>query len=138
MRVNAVLWWILAAFFVVVDVAYLVWNLVSYGAVEWSGTVALSLAAIASIFLAFYLTRAHSAEHGELPEDRIDGEIDEGDPEMGFYSPWSWWPIMLGFSAALLMLGLAVGFWICFIGAALLLVSVVGWVFEYYRGYFAR
>ncbi|SDY55593.1 cytochrome c oxidase subunit 4 [Herbiconiux ginsengi] len=138
MRANAVLWWILAAFFVVVDVAYLVWNLVSYGAVEWSGTVALSLATIASVFLAFYLTRAHSAEHGELPEDRLDGEIDEGDPEMGFYSPWSWWPIMLAFSAGLLMLGLAVGFWICFIGAALLLVSVVGWVFEYYRGYFAR
>ena len=138
MRVNAVLWWILAAFFVVVGVAYIVWNLVSYGAVEWAGTVGLSLAAIASVFLAFYLTRAHSAEHGELPEDRVDGEIDEGDPEMGFYSPWSWWPIMLAGSAALLMLGLAVGFWICFIGAALLLVSVVGWVFEYYRGYFAR
>jgi hypothetical protein len=138
MRANAVLWWILAAFFVVVGVAYIVWNLVSYGAVEWAGTVGLSLAAIASIFLAFYLTRAHSAEHGELPEDRLDGEIDEGDPEMGFYSPWSWWPIMMAGSAALLMLGLAVGFWICFIGAALLLVSVVGWVFEYYRGYFAR
>ncbi|MFB2596413.1 cytochrome c oxidase subunit 4 [Herbiconiux sp. P17] len=138
MRVNAVLWWILAAFFVVVGVAYIVWNLVSYGAVEWAGTVGLSLAAIASIFLAFYLTRAHSAEHGELPEDRLDGEIDEGDPEMGFYSPWSWWPIMMAGSAALLVLGLAVGFWICFIGAALLLISVVGWVFEYYRGYFAR
>jgi hypothetical protein len=31
-----------------------------------------------------------------------------------------------------------VGFWICFIAGALTLVAIVGWVFEYYRGYFAR
>ncbi|MDO9396452.1 MAG: cytochrome c oxidase subunit 4, partial [Herbiconiux sp.] len=35
-------------------------------------------------------------------------------------------------------LGLAVGVWISFIAAALLLVAIVGWTFEYYRGYFAR
>ncbi len=44
----------------------------------------------------------------------------------------------LSAAAALVMLGLAVGFWICFIGVAFALVCIVGWVYEYYRGYFAR
>jgi hypothetical protein len=36
------------------------------------------------------------------------------------------------------MVGLAVGFWIAYIGVAFALICLVGWVYEYYRGYFAR
>jgi uncharacterized membrane protein len=139
MRVNTNLFWILFAFMLLADVAYTIWSLIWYdGQVEWVGTVAIGLAAILSAFLAFYLSRVHKAQGAELPEDRLDSNIDDGDPEMGFYSPWSWWPIILAGSGALLVLGLAVGVWISFIGAALLLIAIVGWVFEYYRGYFAR
>ena len=88
--------------------------------------------------LAFYLGRVFSAQGGDLPEDRLDSDIDDGDPEMGFYSPWSWWPVILAGSASLMLLGFAVGTWITFIGVALVLVAIVGWVYEYYRGYFAR
>jgi len=35
-------------------------------------------------------------------------------------------------------LGLAVGLWIAAIGAAIAVVALVGWVYEYYRGYFVR
>jgi hypothetical protein len=35
-------------------------------------------------------------------------------------------------------LGVAAGAWIAFIGGGILVVSLVGWVYEYYRGYFAR
>ena len=90
------------------------------------------------MFIAFYLGRVHSAQGGELPEDRLDANIDDGDPESGFFSPWSWWPIMLAGSAALLFLGLAVGIWICFIAVGIGLIALVGWVYEYYRGLFAR
>ncbi|MBE7195793.1 MAG: cytochrome c oxidase subunit 4, partial [Gordonia polyisoprenivorans] len=71
-------------------------------------------------------------------EDRQDADIDDGDAEQGFFSPWSWWPFMLGLSLALMFLGFAVGVWISIIGAPLVLVAVVGWQFEYYRGNFAR
>ncbi|WP_382305995.1 cytochrome c oxidase subunit 4 [Herbiconiux sp. UC225_62] len=139
MRANTNLFWILFAFMLLADAAYTVWSLIWYeGQVEWVGTVGIGLAAILSAFLAFYLGRVHKAQGAELPEDLLDSNIDDGDPEMGFYSPWSWWPIILAGGGALMVLGLAVGFWISFIAGALLLVAIVGWVFEYYRGYFAR
>lgn len=152
MNANAKLFWILTGFFGVVDVAYVFWTLadsvqraanapsgvtVTPG-IEWAGTVAIALCAVLSAFLAFYLGRAHSATGGELPEDRLDADIDDGDAEQGFFSPWSWWPIMLALGAAVLVLGLAVGVWLAFIGVAITGISLVGWVYEYYRGNFAR
>ncbi|WEK62914.1 MAG: cytochrome c oxidase subunit 4 [Candidatus Microbacterium colombiense] len=35
--------------------------------------------------------------------------MDDGDPELGEFSPWSWWPIVLAGSAAVFVVGLAVG-----------------------------
>ena len=138
MRLNAVLFWILSLFFGILAVTYPTWSLISTNEVEWVGTVGLTLASVFAAFLGFYLQRGYNAQGGELPEDRLDANIDDGDPELGFYSPWSWWPIGLAASAALGFLGLAVGVWISFIGVALFLVMIVGWVYEYYRGFFAR
>ena len=45
---------------------------------------------------------------------------------------------MLAFSAALGMIGLAVGNFLLPIAGAVFVVAIVGWVYEYYRGYFAR
>ena len=138
MRTNIVLFWVLTVFFVLADIAYTVWSLLDTGRVEWVGTVAIVLTGILSGFIAFYLQLVERKQGGELPEDRADANIDDGDPELGHFSPWSWWPIVLAGSAALMFLCLAIGPWITFIGAGILLVSVVGWVYEYYRGYFAR
>ncbi|MCU1482537.1 MAG: cytochrome c oxidase subunit 4 [Subtercola sp.] len=138
MRANRNVFWILAGFFLLADAIYIFWSLVSYGEVEWVGTIGIALAAILGGFIAFYLGRVHSAQGGELPEDVLTSNIDDGDPEMGFYSPWSWWPIILGGSLAIFVTGLAVGTWICFIAVGLILIAIVGWVYEYYRGFFAR
>ncbi|TFC52613.1 cytochrome c oxidase subunit 4 [Cryobacterium sp. TMT1-21] len=140
MRANVNLLWILTGFFVVVATAYTVWGLIdpSQGRVEWAGTFVLSLCAVFVAFVAFYLSRVHGAQGGELPEDRLDANIDDGDPEVGFYSPWSWWPILLAGSAALLFMGLAVGVWISIIALGIGIICLVGWVYEYYRGNFAR
>ncbi|GAB3617605.1 cytochrome c oxidase subunit 4 [Okibacterium endophyticum] len=150
MKTNAVLFWILAAYFAVLAVVYTLWNIHdpqhSYfsadyfeqgggPSVEWAGTVALSLAAIMSTFIAFYVGRTRSHQGGELPEDILTANVDDGDPEIGHFSPWSWWPIFLAGAAALLLLGIAVGFWISFFAAPLLVISIVGWTYEYYRGY---
>ena len=150
MRTNAILFYVLAAFFLLADAAYVVWSLLDethgtvaagnslanagIGRIEWVGTVAIALCAVLSIFIAFYVGRAHAAVGGELPEDRLDANIDDGDPEMGFFAPWSWWPVMLAASAALVFLGIAVGFWIAIIGGAVVVVSLVGWQYEFYRG----
>ncbi|MGK3953119.1 cytochrome c oxidase subunit 4 [Microbacterium sp. I2] len=154
MRTNAGLWWLLAAFFFVVFVLYTGWNLISHWdtnatggqsywetvtlSIEWVGSVALLFTAFMGALIAFYIGKVHKAQGGELPEDVLTADIDDGDPELGEFSPWSWWPIVLAFSAALAMIGLAVGTWLMPIGLAVFVVAIVGWVYEYYRGYFAR
>ena len=68
------------------------------------------------------------------PSDKPEGEINEVSGEVGFFSPYSWWPLWLAASISLLALGLAVGWWIVFVAAPLVALAVVGWVFEYFSG----
>jgi len=146
MGTNARLFWILAGFFFLADAAYIVWSLLVSSSpsaqtqpqVEWVGAVAIGLTGMLSVLIAFYLQRLYKGQGGELPEDRLDANIDDGEAEQGHFSPWSWWPVTLGASAALVFLGIAIGPWISFIGGAIFVIAIVGWVYEYYRGYFAR
>jgi hypothetical protein len=141
MRANINLFWILAAFCGAADVMYIIWSLADKthgGVIEWVGTLGIGLAGILAAFIAFYIGRVHAGQGGALPEDRLDANIDDGEAEQGFFSPWSWWPVMLAASLTLMFLGLAAGVWISFIGAAVLMISLVGWVYEYYRGNFAH
>jgi hypothetical protein len=141
MRANVAIFWLLAVFFLLSAAVYSFWSWaagVDDHLIEWVGTVALTLSAVLAAFIAFYLGRVHKAQGGQLPEDRLDANIDDGDPELGFFSPWSWWPIALAAGAALAFLGFAVGTWITFIAVPIALISLVGWVYEYYRGNFAR
>jgi hypothetical protein len=148
MRVNVILFWTIAGFFALATVVYAFWTSIDSASriadshvpvgPEWAGTIALGLTAVLGAFIAFYLGRVRKEQNGELPEDRLDANIDDGDAELGFFSPWSWWPILLAGSAALAFLGLAVGPWITFIAVPLALICLVGWVYEYYRGNFAR
>jgi hypothetical protein len=137
-RTNIALFWLLSAFFFAGSLTYTLWAIFEYGYPEWVGTVGITLAAALAAFIAFYLGLAHRAQGGELPEDREDANIEDGDSEIGYYSPWSWWPIVLAGSLALTFMGLAIGFWIAFIGVPLVIIALVGWVYEYYRGNFAR
>ncbi len=144
MKTNVNLWWILAAFFLLVTGIYTGWNIIEHSdrpwfhAIEWVGTVALLFTMFMSVMIAFYVDRVHRAQGGELPEDVLTADIDDGDPEIGEFSPWSWWPLVLALSASLGILGLAVGTFLLPIGLAVFVVAIVGWVYEYYRGYFAR
>jgi hypothetical protein len=145
MGTNVRLFWILAGFFIFAAALYTGWSILAnhqdvewYHKIEWVGSIGILLSGALAILIAFYLGLVVRSQGGELPEDRMDADIDDGDAEQGHFSPWSWWPIVLAFSAAIVVLGLAIGPWLSFIGVGLLLVAIVGWVYEYYRGYFAR
>ncbi|GGH40276.1 aa3-type cytochrome oxidase subunit IV [Microbacterium album] len=140
MRSHIGIWWLLAVFFAVLTVGYTVWNLISHGEVEWVGTMALLFSIFMAAMVAFYVQLVYRAQKGvELPEDRDDADIDDGDSEMGEFSPWSWWPIVLAGSAAVAIVAIAVGAtFLLPIGIGVLVIAIVGWVYEYYRGYFAR
>lgn len=151
MVANTRLFWTLAGFFLVADIGYIIWSMVwnpgnmgstqsgaAASPIEWVGTVGLSLSAILAALIAFYLGRIYAGQNGELPEDRVNANIDDGDAEQGFFSPWSWWPMMLAAGLTLLFLGIAVGVWIALIGAVFTGISVIGFMYEYYRGNFAH
>ena len=68
------------------------------------------------------------------PEDRPDAEIAEGAGEVGFFSPHSWWPILLAGAFTTTTLGLIFGKFIIIIGFFALLIAIAGFVLEYYVG----
>lgn len=138
MKANIGLLFIFGGFFLLADVLYTVWNIIDTGEIEVIGSIAILLSAILAVFIGFFLNMVNRSQGGILlPEDR-DADIDDADPELGHFSPWSWWPFMIGLGLFLVFLGLAVGFWICFIGVPLAIIAVVGWNYEYYRGRFGR
>lgn len=138
MKTNIAVLWVLAVYFIILTAVYTVWAIIDTGVVEWIGSIAIGLSAVLSMFIAFYLQVQLKNQGGVLPEDRLDADVDDGDPEIGFYSPWSWWPVMLAAGAGVAMLGFSVGIWVAFYAIPLVLVSLIGWTYEYYRGYFAR
>lgn len=101
------------------------------------GTTTLIMTGGLAFLVAFYILYTNKRLDG-LPDDRANAEIDEADPEYGFFSPHSWWPLPVGFAAMLIALGFIFATWLVVLGVLVLLVALIGWLFEYYRGAFAR
>jgi cytochrome c oxidase subunit IV len=116
--------------FVFFSIAAIVYGLLSG---EPAGTAALAFTAGLAFLVGFYLLFTASRIDSR-PEDRQNAEIAEGAGEMGFYSPHSWWPLAVGFAAAVSFAGIVFGWWLFIIGAGMGGLAVVGLVFEYYRG----
>lgn len=132
MKTNITVLLVMGAYFVLATIAYGIMTFNAYGSVEPIGTAAMGLLVVLSAFIAYYLYSGMKRT-STLPEDREDGKIEDESGEMGFYSPWSWWPLALGLSLAILFAGLAVGSWVIYIAIPFALVSVVGFAFEYDR-----
>jgi hypothetical protein len=101
------------------------------------GTTALALTGALAFLVAFYVLYTAKRVYPR-PEDRLNGDIEEADPEYGIFSPHSWWPLAIGISAAIIGVGLIFAVWIIVFGVFLLFMSLFGWMFEYYRGEFAH
>lgn len=140
MKSNIVIFWILTAYFVLLAAVYTVWNLISHGVPEWVGSTVILLSGGLTAFIAVYLMLVQKKQPAALLGDTPESDIDDGSGELGEFSPWSWWPIFLALACALVVLGLCVGFnfWLSFLTVPLVGISIVGWVYEYYRGLFAR
>ena len=128
MKVEALIFNVIALLFVIAGVVYGIW------AQEPIGTTALFLSAgltgLIGLFFWFVSRRIDAR-----PEDRKDAEIADGAGELGFFSPGSYWP--LGLAGAAGLMGLALAFWyywLIIIAIIALLVTVGGLLFEYYHG----
>ncbi|MER7005682.1 cytochrome c oxidase subunit 4 [Dactylosporangium sp. NPDC000555] len=102
--------------------------------IEWIGVVALILAGLLLTMIGGALwIIARRIE--PRPEDRSDAEIAEGAGDLGFFSPGSYWPVGLAFSALIASLGLAFGqWWLLAAGLISVLITTSGLMFEYYTG----
>ena len=114
-------------FFVIVSPAY--WLISG----DWTGTSALVMTTLLVAMITLYLG-FHASRMQPRPEDRKDAEIADGAGELGFFPPYSWWPLWCGATLAICVLGVVFGWWLFIIGAFLGLLALQGWIFEYYRG----
>jgi hypothetical protein len=128
MKVEAWIFIITTIFLVLVTPAY--WVITS----DWTGTSALTMTGLLTLMVSLYLG-FHAAKMEPRPEDRKDAEIADGAGELGFFPPYSWWPLWCAATLGVIVFGTAMAqWWLVVIGFTLGAVAVSGWIFEYYRG----
>ena len=128
MKIEAWIFAICSVFLLVVTPAY--WLIAG----DWTGTSALVMTTLLAAMVTLYLG-FHAAKMEPRPEDRKDAEISDGAGELGFFPPYSWWPLWCAASLGVIVYGVAIGaWWLVIIGFGLGAIALAGWVFEYYRG----
>src|ERR1700757_2305639 len=107
MHIEARLFEFVAAFFVFCTVLYgILTSLYATGGIEWAGTTALALTSGMATIIATYF-RFVARRLDTRPEDYEGAEISDGAGELGFFSPHSWWPILVALSASVAAVGVA-------------------------------
>ncbi|MGW2302071.1 cytochrome c oxidase subunit 4 [Streptomyces sp. NPDC001809] len=127
MKIQGKMFIWLSVFILAMAVLYGVWSK------EPVGTTALFLAFGLSIMIGYYL--AFTAKRVDaMAQDDKEADVADEAGEVGFFAPHSWQPLSLAVGGALAFLGIAMGWWIVYFSAPLILVGLFGWVFEFYRG----
>lgn len=132
MKVETRLFLWMAPFFALCAVVYGFWS-----GWEPTGSAALIMVALLVAMVGAYFTLL-TKRIDARPEDDPLGEIEQGAGDQGVYSPWSWWPLVIAFAAAMAFLGMAMGWWLLYIAVAIGVVGLCGWVFEFSRGQHAH
>ncbi|MEU5435757.1 cytochrome c oxidase subunit 4 [Streptomyces sp. NPDC020719] len=127
MKIQGKMFLWLSVFILIMAVVYGVWSK------EPAGATALVMAFGLSVMIGFYLAfTAKRVDAGAQDDKEADVADDAG--ELGFFSPHSWQPLSLAVGGALAFLAIAMGWWLLYFSAPLIVVGIYGWVFEYYRG----
>ena len=121
-------------FLILVTPAYWLVTSASTHGGDWTGTSALTMTTLLTLMVSIYLG-FHAQRMDPRPEDRKDAEIADGAGELGFFPPYSWWPLWCSLTLAVCVAGVATAaWWLFIIGAVLGAVALNGWIYEYYRG----
>jgi len=127
MKAESWIFIICTVFFVPIAPAY--WFITG----DPTGTSALVMTALLTLLVSLYLG-FHARQMQPRPEDRLDAEIAEGAGELGFFPPYSWWPLWCGITLGMIVLGVVIGWWLVVIGVIFGIAALQGLIFEYYRG----
>jgi len=126
-KIEGWLFTIIAVFLIPVTAVY--W----YASEDPTGTTALILTFGLCFLIAFYLLYT-ARRIAPRPEDDPHANIEDAAGDLGFFSPYSWWPLGVAAACALMFLGIVFGWWLFILALPFVAVSVMGFVFEYYRG----
>ncbi|RLV49132.1 cytochrome c oxidase subunit 4 [Nocardioides mangrovicus] len=137
MKAEAWIFIICTIFLVIVTPSYWLATDNSRTGGDWTGTAALTMTGLLTLMVSVYLG-FHARTMAPRPEDRKDAEIADGAGELGFFPPYSWWPLWCGATLAVCVLGVVFGWWLFIIGAVFGAIALSGWIFEYYRGVHAH
>ncbi len=127
MKIEAWIFGLNAVFFALVTPTY--WFLSE----DPTGTSALVMSTLLAALVAFYLG-FHAKKMDARPEDDKRAEVVDGAGELGFFPPYSWWPLWCACALAVCVLGVVFGWWLFLIGVGAGSIALVGYVFEFYRG----
>ncbi|MGI8702420.1 MAG: cytochrome c oxidase subunit 4 [Nocardioidaceae bacterium] len=116
-----------AVFFAIVAPSY--WLITD----DPTGTAGLTMTFGLTALVTFYLG-FHAKKMELRPEDNNLGDIVDGAGELGFFPPYSWWPLWCALALATCVLGVIFGWWLFVIGVCAGSMALCGWVFEFYRG----
>src|SRR4028119_1718357 len=75
---------------------------------DWAGTSALVMTFLLLALVAFFLLVV-TKQIPRRPEDLKDAEIADGAGELGFFPPYSWWPLYCALALAVVVLGGVMG-----------------------------
>jgi ABC-type glycerol-3-phosphate transport system permease component len=127
MKVEALVFGLLTGFVLIVTPIY--W----FMSEDPTGTSALVMTFFLALLVTFYLG-VTGKRMDTRPEDRKEAEIADGAGELGFFPPYSWWPLFCAMTLTVCVLGVVFGWWLFIIGSAIGIVTLSGYIFEYYRG----
>jgi hypothetical protein len=127
MKVEALVFGLLTGFVLIVTPIY--W----FMSEDPTGTSALVMTFFLALLVTFYLY-VTGKRMDVRPEDQKEAEIADGAGELGFFPPYSWWPLYCALTLVVCVLGVVFGWWLFIIGAGLGIVTLSGYIFEYYRG----
>lgn len=134
MKVEAWVFGVTTIFLILVSASYWLITDASERGGDWTGTSALVMTTLLCAMIALYLG-FHAKRMDARPEDLQDAEIADGAGELGFFPPFSWWPLWCALSLSTIVFALAVlAWWLFIIGLTLGAIALVGWIFEFYRG----
>lgn len=134
MKVEARIFELLTIFFIVIAIAYGIFTHFDDQGIEWAGLTALVLGGGLLLIIGTYL-RFVARRLDTRPEDYEDAEISDGSGDLGFFSPHSWWPVLIAFGGGIFAIGFALWLiWLFVVGVVFILIAAGGMVFEYHVG----
>ncbi|MCJ0893455.1 cytochrome c oxidase subunit 4 [Rhodococcus sp. ARC_M12] len=134
MKIEAKIFEILTVFFLLVGIVYALFTGLSRTGVEWAGVTAIFLSVGLTLIVGTYF-RFVARRLDTRPEDFDDAEVSDGAGDLGFFSPGSFWPIVLAGAASITALGFAFFQpWLIALGVVCVIASAAGLVFEYHVG----